>query len=78
MTSNPVDDYLDAFELRKKDRALSAEKLAKSMGGDKATAPILNSLDKIFDKNSLIHGVVTRTVVQEVLRRERREKNVGK
>ena len=74
--SNPIDEYAEALELHKKDRQLSAEKLARSIGGDKATEPILSSLDKIFDKETTLHKVVLHAVTSESLKRERLEKNV--
>jgi len=60
--------------LKRKDRKLSAEKLAKSIGGDKATEPILSSLDKIFEPDTVLHRSVTHAVVSESLRRDRRER----
>ena len=81
--STPIDEYAEALELHKKDRRLSAEKLAKSIGGDKATTPILLGLDKIFTPDTVLHKSVTHAVVSESLRRDRRErekerKNVGR
>ena len=75
--STPIDEYVEALGLHKKDRRLSAEKLARSIGGDKATEPILSSLDKIFDKETTLHKVVLHVVVSESLKRERTEKSVG-
>lgn len=74
--SHPIDEYVDALKLHKKDKRLSAENVAKSLGGDKITEPILNSLDKIFENDSIIHRAVLDTVVQEAKKRERREKSV--
>jgi len=75
--SNPIDEYLEAYQLRKMDRRLSAEKLAKSIGGDKATEPIMASLDKIFESDTVLHRSVTHAVVSESLRRDRREREKG-
>jgi len=76
--SLPIDEFLEAAELRKKDRLLAAEKVARSLGGDKATKPIIDSLDKIFEKDTPLHKSVVHAVVSESLRRENREKHVGR
>jgi hypothetical protein len=78
VSADPLDEYAEAVQLRKTDRALAAEKLAKSLGGDKATAPILSGLDKIFEPDTPLHKSVTHAVVSESLRRERREKETAK
>jgi hypothetical protein len=72
--SDPLDEYAAAVQLRKTDKVLAAEKLAQSLGGDKATAPILSGLDKIFEEGTVLHSSVTHAVVSESLRRDRRER----
>jgi hypothetical protein len=73
VSADPLDEYAEAAALRKTDRNLAAEKLAKSLGGDKATNPILGGLDKIFEPDTPLHRSVTHAVVSESLRRDRRE-----
>jgi hypothetical protein len=71
MSSHPIDEYSEAYEYFKTGKKNeSADKLSKSIGGDKATEPIKSSLDKIFDKKSLIHKSLLDTVVSESKRRE--------
>jgi len=60
---------LELHRSNRRDEA--AEKLAKSLGGEKATEPISGSLEKIFDKDSLIHDAVLDTVANEAKRRKR-------
>lgn len=65
------DEYLEALELQKANKDLAAEKLARSIGGDKATAPILSSLEKILRRGTLIHDAVMGAIFAEERKRRR-------
>jgi len=72
MKEHPIDQYVtavEAYEAGQGEKA--AEDLAKALGGDKATGPIQSSLDKIFDKDSLIHQGVLDIITVEARKRRR-------
>jgi dihydroneopterin aldolase len=69
---HPIDEYVEALKkFMEGKREEAAEQLAKSLGGEKATKPILDSLELIFDKEKIIHGAVLDTIVAEVRRRRK-------
>lgn len=73
--THPIDEYLRAFKSYElKDKELAAENIAKSVGGNKATYPILSSLDKIFEEDTFLHKAVLDVVVSESKKREKSSK----
>jgi len=72
MTKHPFDEYLEALENYQGGQLEdAAEGVAHALGGSEATTPISLGLQVIFDRDSLLHEGVVRTMEAEARRRRR-------
>jgi len=70
--THPIDQYLEALESYRGGQVPdSATRVTQALGGDEATEPIKSSLDKIFDRGSILHSEILGVIIAEAKRRER-------
>lgn len=71
-TANPIRLYLEAREIYAKgDRDGAAQKLAESIGADKPSPVIINSLDKLMTLDTLPNEAVLQVLATEAAKRSK-------
>lgn len=72
---HPFDQYLAGLDFhRDKNQQKAGEKIAQALGSEKSTYFIDASLDRIFDRKTVLHSSVLTAITSEV----RRQKHVGR